>query len=93
MKKLTDSFYTNSDVVRLAQKLLGKVLCTCFDESLTSGIICETEAYAGTTDKASHAYGNRRTKRTETLYLKGGHAYVYLCYGMHHLFNVVSNIF
>ena len=59
---------------------------------LTSGIIVETEAYRGITDKASHAYGGRQTKRTETMYKKGGTAYVYLCYGLHHLFNVVTNV-
>ena len=72
-------------------ELLGKVLCTQFDGNLTSGIIVETEAYAGVTDQASHAYGGRRTKRTETMYLSGGAVYVYLCYGIHHLFNIVTN--
>ena len=70
---------------------MGKVLVTEFGE-LTSGIIVETEAYAGSTDKASHAYNNRRTKRTEVMFGQGGAAYVYLCYGIHHLFNVVTNV-
>lgn len=55
-------------------------------------MITETEAYAGVTDKASHAYGNRRTARTEVMFAEGGVAYVYLCYGIHHLFNVVTNV-
>ena len=55
-------------------------------------MITETEAYAGAIDKASHAYNNRRTARTETMYQPGGVAYVYLCYGVHHLFNVVTNV-
>jgi DNA-3-methyladenine glycosylase len=54
-------------------------------------MIIETEAYCGVEDKASHAYGNRRTKRTETMFSEGGIAYVYLCYGLHHLFNIVAN--
>jgi DNA-3-methyladenine glycosylase len=58
----------------------------------TSGIIVETEAYAGEFDKASHAFGNRRTARTETMFKEGGVAYVYLCYGIHHLFNVVTHM-
>ena len=91
MSKLTVEFYQREDVLLISRELLGKVLCTNFHDKLTSGIIVETEAYAGVTDKASHAYGGRRTKRTETMYAKGGSAYVYLCYGIHHLFNIVTN--
>ena len=58
---------------------------------MTKATITETEAYAGEIDKASHAYGGRRTRRTEPIYQSGGRAYVYLCYGIHHLFNVVTN--
>jgi DNA-3-methyladenine glycosylase len=90
--KLNLDFYTQADVVSLAKQLIGKVLVTKLDGVLTSGIICETEAYNGIVDKASHAYGNRRTKRTETMYARGGVAYIYLCYGIHHLFNVVTNV-
>jgi DNA-3-methyladenine glycosylase len=90
--KLPESFYTRTDVVKIARELLGKVLVTHFDGVLTSGMIVETEAYAGVTDKASHAHGGRRTNRTEIMYAKGGTAYVYLCYGIHHLFNVVTNV-
>jgi DNA-3-methyladenine glycosylase len=89
---LPESFYSRKDVVKIAQELLGKILVTEFGGLKTSGMIVETEAYAGTSDKASHAYGGRRTRRTETMYLPGGAAYVYLCYGIHHLFNVVTNI-
>ena len=84
-------FYQREDVLLISRELLEKVLCTNFHGKLTSGIIVETEAYAGVTDKASHAYGGRRTKRTETMYAKGGSAYVYLCYGIHQLFNIVTN--
>jgi DNA-3-methyladenine glycosylase len=89
IKKLDHLFYSRRDVVQVARELLGKVLVTRFDGALTSGRIVETEAYAGITDRASHAYGGRRTKRTEVMFKKGGTAYVYLCYGIHHLFNVV----
>tara|TARA_B100000965_G_C19503330_1_gene718478 strand:- start:479 stop:1096 length:618 start_codon:yes stop_codon:yes gene_type:complete len=92
MSRLSTAYYLNPDVVELAKDLLGKVLCTNIEGIYSSGIICETEAYEGITDKASHAYGGRRTQRTETLYSKGGISYVYLCYGIHHLFNVVSNV-
>jgi len=88
--KLEYSYYLNSDVLYLAKDLLGKVLVTQVEGKLTAGIIVETEAYAGTVDKASHAYGGRRTDRTETLYGAGGISYVYLCYGIHNLFNVVT---
>lgn len=90
--KLSRDFYLQDDVVALARTLIGKVLFTYIDGRLTAGIITETEAYAGVVDKASHAYGGRRTNRTETMYAQGGTGYVYLCYGIHHLFNVVTNV-
>jgi len=90
--KLSSVYYLQDDVVKISRDLLGKVLCTYLDGRLTSGVITETEAYAGTTDKASHAYGGRRTARNEVMYHEGGKAYVYLCYGIHHLFNVVTNV-
>lgn len=89
--KLQNDFYLRADVVQVARDLLGKLLITKLNGIYTSGIITETEAYAGIADKASHAYANRRTQRTLTLYKTGGVAYVYLCYGIHHLFNVVTN--
>lgn len=91
MKKLEAGFYERNDVVEIARDLIGKLLVTNFDGILTSGRIVETEAYNGVVDKASHAYGGRRTKRTEVMFGAPGHAYVYLCYGIHHLFNVVTN--
>ncbi|MCA0238809.1 MAG: DNA-3-methyladenine glycosylase [Bacteroidetes bacterium] len=87
---LPSSFYTRPDVVQIARELLGKVLVTELDGRRTSGIITETEAYRAPEDRASHAYNNRRTARTEVMFAEGGHAYVYLCYGIHHLFNVVT---
>lgn len=90
MQKLPPPFYQSSDVLQIAKNLLGKLLVTRFDEQLTIGRIVETEAYQGITDKASHAYGGRYTQRTQIMYAAGGCAYVYLCYGIHHLFNVVT---
>lgn len=90
MPKLPPSFYQQEDVVSLAKQLLGKLLFTYVDGKLTGGIITETEAYDGVADKACHAYGGRNTNRTATMFLNGGVTYVYLCYGIHHLLNVVS---
>ena len=91
MKKLDAGFYNRPDVVKIAKELIGKILVTHFERVITSGRIVETEAYAGAIDKASHAFGGRRTNRTEVIFQPGGTAYVYLCYGIHHLFNVVTN--
>lgn len=88
--RLPESFYLREDVVQVGKDLLGKHLVTCFDGQLTVGRIVETEAYRDSDDKACHAYGSRRTARTQIMFEPGGHAYVYLCYGIHHLFNVVS---
>jgi DNA-3-methyladenine glycosylase len=88
--KLENSFYVRNDVVQISRELLGKVLCSKVNGAVTKAVITETEAYAGVGDKASHAYGGRRTKRTEPMFRQGGTAYVYLCYGIHHLFNVVT---
>ena len=90
--KLPKEFYLRRDVIRIARELLGKIIVTKFDGIITAARIVETEAYNGAVDKASHAYGNRRTNRTEVMFAEGGVAYVYLCYGIHHLFNVVTNI-
>jgi DNA-3-methyladenine glycosylase len=91
MKKLTNEFYRREDVVSIARELLGKLLVTNWDGIITAGRIVETEAYAGAVDRASHAYGGRRTNRNEIMYGDGGMSYVYLCYGIHHLFNVVTH--
>lgn len=90
--KLPFAYYQNPDVLFLARDLLGKVLCTNIDGEISKGIIVETEAYYGVQDKASHAYGGRRTPRTEVMFGEGGTAYVYLCYGIHFLFNVVTSV-
>jgi len=92
LKVLNENFYVRKDVIKIAQELLGKIIVTFFDNLLTAARITETEAYNGVVDKASHACNNRRTKRTEIMYAEGGAAYVYLCYGIHHLFNIVTNL-
>lgn len=89
--KLERRFYDRPDVVKIARDLLGKILVTNFDNQLTAGRIVETEAYNGVEDRASHAWKGRRTARTEIMYGEPGTAYVYLCYGLHHMFNVVTN--
>ncbi len=91
MKKLPIHFYKRSDVVLIARELIGKIIVTNFDGLVTSGRIVETEAYTGFNDKASHAFAGKRTARNEHMYATAGTAYVYICYGMHHLFNVVTN--
>ncbi len=89
--RLNEDFYLDEDVDHVAKRLLGKYLVTNFNGKITSGKIVETESYAGVSDKASHAYGGRRTKRTEIMYARGGTIYVYLIYGIYSLFNIVTN--
>lgn len=91
MAKLKRSYYEQEDVVAIAKDLIGKTICTKIGGKVTCGMITETEAYAGVADQASHAYGGRRTKRNEVMYGHAGKSYVYLCYGLHHLFNIVTN--
>ncbi|MES2426542.1 MAG: DNA-3-methyladenine glycosylase [Bacteroidota bacterium] len=90
--KLSPSFYQRNDVVTISRELLGKYLFTFIDGELTGGYIVETEAYNGIIDRASHSFGNRLTPRTQTIYNEGGIAYVYLCYGIHEMFNVVTSV-
>jgi len=90
-KILKPSFFQSDNVVELAKKLIGFRLSTKINDQVTSGIITETEAYAGQNDKACHAHLGRFTKRTSVMYEPGGIAYIYLCYGIHHLFNIVTN--
>src|SRR5499427_3014787 len=91
--KLAREFYTRSDVLEVARDLLGKKLVVPNrNGTRVAGIIVETEAYRGPQDRASHAYGGRRTNRTQTMYAIGGTAYVYFVYGMYYQFNVVTNV-
>lgn len=89
-RMLDRSFFLSDDVVSLSKQLLGKYLVVEQENVQTVGRIVEVEAYDGMLDKASHAYPNKRTSRTEIMFAPGGHAYVYLCYGIHHLFNIVT---
>ena len=91
--KLPREFYTRSDVLKVSRDLLGKLLVVpTANRKRVAGMIVEVEAYRGPADRASHAFGGRRTKRTETMYQTGGVAYVYFVYGMYYQFNVVSNV-
>jgi DNA-3-methyladenine glycosylase len=88
--KLKPDFYRRSDVVKIARELLGKALFTRIDNVVTGGLIVETEAYSWK-ERGCHAYQKRKTARNAIMFEDGGYSYVYLCYGMHHLFNVVTN--
>jgi len=90
MSPLPASFYQQNDVVLIARSLLGKKLVTCIEGNLTSGLIVETEAYSYR-ERGCHAFNNKMTARNKVMFEPGGIAYVYLCYGVHHLFNVVTN--
>lgn len=78
-------------MVQIAKELLGKIVVTNFDGIITSGRIVETEAYIGVSDKASRSYAGKRTARNEHMYAQAGTAYVYICYGIHQMFNIVTN--
>jgi DNA-3-methyladenine glycosylase len=89
--KVRHSFYTRTDTVQVARDMLGMVLVHNSGDGVTAGRIVETEAYCGGEDRGCHAYGMKRTPRTEVMFSYGGVAYVYLCYGIHHMFNVVTH--
>jgi len=87
--KLSKKYFQQEDVVFLAKDLLGKLLITETAGIKTGGIITETEAYSEI-EKGCHAYNKRKTERTKIMFEAGGLSYVYFCYGMHHLFNIVT---
>ena len=89
--KLPVEFYQRANVPRIARELLGKALFTNIDGVVTGGFIVETEAYSWK-ERGCHAYNNRMTNRNAIMFGAGGYSYVYLCYGMYHLFNVVTNV-
>src|SRR5665647_1711843 len=91
MKKIPLSFYIRKDVVLIAKELIGKIIVTNFEGIINSGRIVETEAYVGITDKASHSYNKKRTARNEHMYAPAATAYVYICYGLHQMLNIVTN--
>jgi DNA-3-methyladenine glycosylase len=88
--KLPESFYQRANVVTIARELLGKQLVTSIKGQVTAGIIVETEAYSHK-ERGCHAFDNRKTQRNAIMFQPGGFSYVYLCYGIHNLFNVVTN--
>jgi DNA-3-methyladenine glycosylase len=90
-KMRLDRSYFCQDVLTVSEDLLGKVLNMKIDGELKRYRIVETEAYCGLRDKASHAYLNKRTKRTDVMFKEGGVIYVYLIYGMYHCLNIVVN--
>lgn len=90
--KLNKAFFKRSDVVQISKDLIGKYLYTKINDNITGGIIVETEAYCGSIDRASHAYPDKITPRTKVMFAEGGRSYVYLCYGIHFLFNIVTNV-
>jgi DNA-3-methyladenine glycosylase len=92
MERLTPDFFIRDDLLTISRELIGKYIFSRINEELTGGIITEVEAYEGVTDRASHAYGGRRTRRNEIMYAAGGVAYVYFCYGMHYMLNFVTNV-
>ncbi len=87
---LSKSFFQRKNVVQIAKELLGKTIATVLNGQMTSGIIVETEAYSFR-ERGCHAYLNKMTERNRVMFDDGGIAYVYLCYGIHNLFNVVTN--
>ena len=91
MKRLQKSYFLQHDVLSISRDLIGKYLFSIREGQIAGGIISEVEAYKGVNDRASHAYGGRRTKRNEMMYHEGGVVYMYLCYGMHAMLNFVTN--
>lgn len=88
--KLDRQFYLRPNTQKIARDLLGKLLVVRDENgNRVSGMIVETEAYLGVTDRAAHSYGGRRTARNEITYAAGGHAYVFFVYGMYYQLNVV----
>ncbi len=89
LKKLTKEFYQR-DTLTVAKDLIGKFIVREKDGKKLILKITETEGYIGMIDKACHAYKGKRTQRTESLFLEGGNAYVYLIYGMYYCLNAVT---
>ncbi|HNW83560.1 MAG TPA: DNA-3-methyladenine glycosylase [bacterium] len=87
--RLDIKFYEQS-ALSVAKELLGKHLVRKIGRHRIITKIVETEAYCGPEDKACHAFDNRRTSRTETMFMPGGHAYIYLIYGLNHCLNIVT---
>lgn len=90
MKKINNIEYFQTDTITLAKNLIGKYIITNINGKEVIAQITETEAYLGINDSACHTYNGKRTKKTEPMWQEGGTIYVYLCYGLHYMFNIVS---
>lgn len=90
MRIINNQDFFTTDTITLAKNLIGKWIVTNINGKESKAQICETEAYLGINDSACHTYKNKRTQRTEPMYQMGGTIYIYLCYGMHNLLNIVS---
>lgn len=90
MKEVKDVNFFRQDTITLAKSLIGKWIETNIGGVVTRAQISETEAYLGVNDSACHTYKAKRTNRTEPMWKDGGTIYIYLCYGMHYLLNIVS---
>ena len=88
--KLTTDFYQREDTLQIARDLLGKSVFSSIDGELCGGIIIETEAYMGPDDRGSHTFNNLRTPRNEMMFSAGGVVYMYICYGIHNMLNIVT---
>lgn len=89
MGKLERSFFARNTLT-VAQELLGKILVHQIEGTTLKGMIVETEAYLGLSDKAAHSYSGKITKRVETMYKQPGTAYVYFIWGMHYCLNLIT---
>lgn len=87
---IPQSVYLDNDILQLAEFFLGKIIISNINDQRTVARIVETEAYRAPDDKGSHAFKDKRTERTKTMFQRGGVAYVYLCYGLHNMLNIVS---
>lgn len=90
MEVIEDLQFFKSDTITLAKSLIGKWIVTNVDGVEVKAQICETEAYLGVNDSACHTYKGKRTERVEPMWQVGGTIYIYLCYGLHYLLNIVS---
>lgn len=88
--KILENDFFKRDTVEVAKSLIGKKIIRNISGNFFCAKIVETEAYLGLEDRACHSYGGRITDRNKTLYLPGGHIYVYLIYGMYDLLNIVT---
>ncbi len=90
MQIINNTEFFKDNTVSLAQKLIGKWIITNINGKQVKAQIAETEAYLGVNDSACHTYKGKRTSRTEPMWQVGGTIYIYLCYGLHYLLNIVS---